>query len=530
MSSAQRTLDDFRPEGSALPETGLPTISPEGFIQHPLLRKEVLRAYPFQLDLASQADSEDLLVVLPTGLGKTVIAALLAARRFAAGTTKSLLLAPTKPLVHQHARSFSAWFESLPHAVFTGEVDRPVREEQWATARMVFATPQLVVQDLLEGRYSLREVGLVIYDEAHHARGRYAYSKIAAIYQTQGPPRARQLALTASPGNPTEIRDSLHLSGVVTRTREDPEVAPYIQTVDTSLRRVSLSEEQKDATRHLREAARETMLKLQRIGLLRTRKLTQVGVKDLVDARKQLFALPLPMGARFQALRRLAIAQHLLHSVGLIERQGLAPFVSYLDTVAVRTPLKPADRAFLALPAVGAARALAQGPEGGSPSHPKLEELLSLVRATLAAKPAAKILVFTEYRDSVRSVADALRKAGVPAERFVGQAHRGTRDPGMNQHTQLAVLGAFRSGAFPVLVASQVAEEGLDIPQVDLVVEYDILSSGVRTAQRRGRTGRTQAGQVVSLLSEGTKEERYRVKELARSARLRRVLRKASTR
>ncbi len=67
----------------------------------------------------------------------------------------------------------------------------------------------------------------------------------------------------------------------------------------------------------------------------------------------------------------------------------------------------------------------------------------------------------------------------------------------------------FRDGAFNVLVSSSIGEEGLHVPDVDLVVFYEAVSSEIRSIQRRGRKGRTMPGRVVILLAEGTIDEAY---------------------
>ena len=95
------------------------------------------------------------------------------------------------------------------------------------------------------------------------------------------------------------------------------------------------------------------------------------------------------------------------------------------------------------------------------------------------------------------------------AERFVGQATRSLRDKGLKQREQAEVLGRFRDGAFNVLVSSSIGEEGLHVPDVDLVVFYEAVPSEIRSIQRRGRTGRTMPGRVVILLAEGTIDEAY---------------------
>jgi Fanconi anemia group M protein len=528
----QSTLDGFLPEAPVTKDAGgsLFPSDNSGSIMHPFLSPGKIKAYPFQISIAEEALNKDLLVVLPTGLGKTVVAALVVAESLRRDGGKVLFLAPTRPLVVQHARSLASWITTLPSATFTGEVSSPHREGKWETAKAVFATPQLVVHDLLEGRYSLSDVSLIVFDEAHHARGKYAYTRISEIYRIQKPKGRRVLALTASPGNPKDLVEKLHLEGVQSRTREDPDVVGFVQDVSSSTIKVPLERTQLEICELLRSAARVEMAKLQRYGLLRKKKLVVTSVKDLVDARKELWARPGSIGLRFQALARIGLAQHFLHSVELIEREGVSPFLSYVETLEKKKDAKKLDRTFLQHPSVVEAVSKAKGllTTGGASSHPKVEELLRLVRETIEEKPGAKILVFAEYRDAVRSIVKVLRGTGISVQAFVGQAHRSELDPGMAQKKQLAILEAFRAGRFSVLVASRVAEEGLDIPQVDLVVEYDILSSEMRTIQRRGRTGRTASGKVVSLLSEGTKEERYRVKERKGAARALRNLRNLS--
>ncbi len=141
--------DDVRPTdaGPSRPVPGGLARLP-GHVEHPFLAPGVVRALPFQLDLARIGLDEDLLVVLPTGLGKTVIAALFAAEILRRSSGKILFLAPTRPLVQQHADSFARWLSPMRSARFTGTVRRPLREGSWETADLVFATPEIVQNDL----------------------------------------------------------------------------------------------------------------------------------------------------------------------------------------------------------------------------------------------------------------------------------------------------------------------------------------------------------------------------------------------
>jgi Fanconi anemia group M protein len=79
----------------------------------------------------------------------------------------------------------------------------------------------------------------------------------------------------------------------------------------------------------------------------------------------------------------------------------------------------------------------------------------------------------------------------------------------MKQEEQSSILEYFKEGEFNVLVATSIAEEGLDIPEVDLVVFYEPVPTEIRHIQRRGRTGRKNIGSVIILAAKDTIDQRY---------------------
>ena len=135
-----------------------------------------LEARQYQLAIAMRALDQNTMVVLPTGLGKTAVALLVAAARLKEdGAARVLMLAPTKPLAEQHYRFFRD-FLVLPggddaFALFTGETPPAERVRGWERARICFATPQVIKNDCLAGRYSLEDVALLVVDECHRAVG-----------------------------------------------------------------------------------------------------------------------------------------------------------------------------------------------------------------------------------------------------------------------------------------------------------------------------------------------------------------------
>jgi Fanconi anemia group M protein len=100
------------------------------------------------------------------------------------------------------------------------------------------------------------------------------------------------------------------------------------------------------------------------------------------------------------------------------------------------------------------------------------------------------------------------------------------RSKGLSQREQTQILDLFRTGKYNVLVATSVAEEGLDIPEVQMVLFYDCTPSAIRNIQRRGRTGRKGAGKVVILMTENTREEAYHWAGQQRERRMREFLKR----
>jgi ERCC4-related helicase len=508
----------------------------EGFVVHPLLRPEIIRALPFQIDLARIGLSEDLLVVLPTGIGKTIIAALVAAETIRAGKGKVLVLAPTRPLVDQHAESFGRWFTDLRRARFAGTVKSPIREGSWDDAEAVFATPQIVVNDLAAHRYSLREVGLLVVDEAHRTVGKYAYVALAEQYRRERPSGGRILALTASPGGQEarieEVVGALGVARVEARHREDEGVREFVQPIQIEHRWVELPLASRQMQELLQGAAQEVGHRLQKMGYLRKKPIRNLSVKDLIALRGEIFARPGPMTRKFGPLHYQLILLHLHHALERLETQGVGPFLQYVERVGAKEKVSRAEKAFLALPAIvsGVKEAHLLLGERAASSHPKLDLLATIVDEELAVDRGRppRILVFAQYRDTIQEVRDTLEARGLKVGRFVGQSTRDRSDKGMSQRDQAQMIEAFRAGQFPVLVASSVAEEGIDIPDVDLVVFFEAIPSEIRAIQRRGRTGRNAVGRVVVLLTRETRDVGYQQAETRREASMTRIIRRLS--
>lgn len=483
------------------------------YLEHPLLRPQSVERRLFQLDLAAGALKASSLVVVPTGLGKTVIALMVLLGRIEKG--KILFLAPTKPLVEQHASFLRRVLaDDGMVALMTGETEAEGRGEIWKSARIVVSTPQVIENDLLSRRMDLENVSLVIFDEAHRAVGNYAYVYIAERYMREAS-SPLVLGITASPGSEgekiAEICASLGIEKILTRTESDPDVMPFVHQREVEWIRLTVPEELLRIRTAIEDVLKSRMDELNRLGISPARIELRASKKELLGLQAMLRTgvARQPNPALFRGISLMAEILKLQHAVELAETQGPGALGRYLQRLhgeALSRSGSKASRRIIEDPRIG--KVMADLAETKA-EHPKLSAVLEILHEQIEAKPDSRIMVFTNYRDTASALLEFLKQDQViKAVRFVGQASR-QDDSGLTQKKQAEILQKFRSGEHNVLIATSVGEEGIDIPSTDLVLFYEPVPSEIRSIQRKGRTGRARAGRVVVLIAKGTRDEAY---------------------
>jgi ERCC4-related helicase/ERCC4-type nuclease len=482
-------------------------------VDHPMLTDGVIEARQYQLKLAAAARGAHTLVCLPTGLGKTTVSLLVTAYRLAddAGG-KSLLLAPTKPLVEQHA-AFYREALTVPDdeiVVFTGETRPEDRAEMWNDARVVVATPQVVENDLVGGRVSLRDVVHCTFDECHRATGDYAYTYIAERYHADA---ANPLvtAMSASPGgNEEDIRtvcENLGVSNVEVMTEDDADVGEHTYDTDVQWERIELPEEILEVRDAINEVIEDRLEKLRDLGVTRVSS-PDVSQKDLNKIRAKLQELiDNDQSEGYQGMSVHAEVMKLRRAVELVETQSVESVRRYFErqrNAANSSGASKASQRLVSEPKVKEAMRRADDFDG---LHPKFRRARMLLAETLGIKGGERVIVFTESRDTAEALTEFLG-GHFDTRRFVGQGDADGSD-GMTQTEQRETLEEFREGEFEVLVSTSVAEEGLDVPEVDLVLFFEPVPTAIRSVQRKGRTGRQTEGRVIVLMAEDTRDEAY---------------------
>jgi len=491
------------------------------YIHHPLICPESLEERTYQLSIVLRALDSNTMVVLPTGLGKTAVALLTVASRVKNAGGKVLMLAPTKPLVEQHLRFFEERFidpgddgtSGSGCVMFTGETRSDLREKAWTEARLIFATPQVIKNDCLAGRYSLKDVSLLIVDECHRAVGNYAYVFLAGMYQKEAK-YPLILAMTASPGGKEEkvmeVCENLGIGVVESRTENDPDVRPYIHERIISYAEVELPQELKEAVGSLKKLVQSRLDHLNRLGFTvpGSERLTQKAINGLQAQIQGRIRKQDP--SAFSAASLVAEIMKLRHAISLGESQGSIALTGYLFKLSAEGNSGSGTKASKRLAHDPVFLSLLDMTEGWDEEiHPKPEMVIEIVQKQLEDHPESRVIVFATFRDTVQLMVERFKERGIDARRFVGQAKRDS-EKGLSQKEQIETLRLFREGDFHVLISTSVGEEGLDVPSTDMVIFYEAVPSEIRSIQRKGRTGRHGSGKIVVLVTKGTADETFR--------------------
>ena len=489
----------------------------------------------YQSQIFESCKEDNCLVVLPTGLGKTLIALMLAIHRSQEYPgEKIVFLAPTKPLAEQHLEFFKKHLPELfgDMQLFTGQVKSEKRKKIWQTADIIFSTPQCVANDVKKGMYDLSEVSLLVEDEAHRCVKNYDYNFLAKNYMEKSE-HPLILGMTASPGSDKkkikQICENLSIGKVELRSRKSSDVKDYLQELEFEKLKTDLPGEFWQIKRSLKKIFDSY------IEFLKDRKmLFKPATKiNLINLQKEI-SQSLSRGNKsfnlYQGASACAQAIKMQHAIELIETQTVKGFNNYLKDLfeQARNKQSKGVERLVSKPEFNFAYMQSSELLTKNREHPKIELLLNHIVEEKQKNPNAKLIVFTQFRDTASVIANKLNQLkdqGISSKVFVGQANKSgsnsnknnKQNPnnsdsgakGLSQKEQKRLIQEFSRGEFNVLTATSIAEEGLDIPEVNSVIFYEPIPSAIRSIQRKGRTARLMKGKLIMLITRKTRDESF---------------------
>jgi len=461
----------------------------------------ILREY--QENILKSCLNENTLVILPTGTGKTIIAFFVIIKRFEQfPDKKAFFLAPTKPLVQQHYNNFIKLFPEYRDRsiAITGDIHPERREYLYKQAKVIFVTPQTLQNDLISGRVSFYDAVTIIFDEAHRAVKKYAYTFIAKKFVEQSP-NPRIIGLTASPGwnieRIQEVINNLYIKNIEIRTGYERDIKRYITPIEIEKIEVELNNEILEI-RDLLEKAIE--FRIEKIREIIPDFDIKKGKKDVLEwieeIKKQIDINP-DNRLKYSLLLVSEILK-IIHAIEVLETQSLYTFLEYFSSIEKDIKKSKADYMVLEDIRIKKAIYLAKELIKNGKEHPKLFRLLDILKEN----KDRKIIVFAQIRKTLDKIKELLDREGIKAKKFIGKKE-------MGQKEQVKILREFAEGKFNILLATSIGEEGIDIPKVDIVIFYEPVPSEIRYIQRRGRTGRGEIGKVYILVTKKSIDERF---------------------
>ena len=387
------------------------------------------------------------------------------------------------------------------------------RKKIWQTADIIFSTPQCIANDVRKNMYNLKDVCLLIEDEAHRCIKNYDYNYIAQEYERQSL-HPRIIGLTASPGSEkSKIKDickNLFIEEVELRGRESSGVKEYLQELEFEKIMLDFPPEFEDI--------RKVILKLfnEYVEELRVRKVLfgPASKTDLINLQKKISATISRNFTNFnymQGASACAQAIKLQHALELLETQTLAGFHKYLKSLVEQASKKQSKGVVRLVSRPEFNFVLSQSNELliKGMEHPKMQKLIDIIIDEKEKNNKLKMIIFTQFRETAANISKKINEINnIKSRVFIGQAKKDGAE-GMNQKQQKRIIEEFSAGEIDVLCATCIAEEGLDIPEVNIVVFYEPVPSAIRAIQRAGRTARLMKGKLIMLITKKTRDEAF---------------------
>ncbi|KAG0332354.1 Dicer-like protein 1 [Podila horticola] len=455
--------------------------------------KTPLTPRSYQIKMFERAIGENTIAVMDTGTGKTLVAAMLVKEMMRRELQKTRTMSQRKlnffvvnnvPLVRQQASVIRDYCDAevveLCGASSTKKLELTLWTEIAKYAHVVVLTAQILLDVLHQGFWHIHQIDLLIFDEAHHARKSHPYNYIMTEFyhnKTMAKPeRPRVFGMTASPvtnagpkhqysaSDLERVLDSKvfsidvnELQNFVERPTES--VVVYDNSVHSSLRASNLTRMIEPACKHdpiLEHTLNNIHAVQYHLGPWCTEQVWIHTVENLQIASRTNSAIG-----------------DLREAKAIIDRWTPPPLTCSINDNAP-----------------------------GNDITPKVQALIRILREAHGdLKDEFCGIIFVERRDVVAGLTILLGEMEEFRDAFRVQALVGHNKRDILLRTTLKgqndVITLFREKVFNLLVATSVAEEGLDIQACNVVIRFDPITTTTSYMQSRGRARKKDSRYII---------------------------------
>ncbi|KAM7319599.1 hypothetical protein ACRRTK_021282 [Alexandromys fortis] len=513
-----------------------------------------LKPRNYQLELALPAEKgKNAIICAPTGCGKTFVSLLICEHHLKTSPHgrkgKVVFFANQIPVYEQQATVFSRYFERLGYSVAGvsgATTDNVSMQDIIENKDIIILTPQILVNSLNDGTIpSLSVFTLMIFDECHNTSKHHPYNQIMFRYLDHklgglpGPlPQVVGLTASVGVGDAKTVKEAmLHIcklcaaldTSVIATVRDNvEELEQFVYKPQKFFRKVesrttntfkSVISQLMKETEGLAKNVSEELGKLFQI---QNREFgTQRYEQWIVAVHKACMVFQMPDKEKESSICRALFlyTSHLRkYNDALIisEHAQMKDALNYLKAFFhdVKNAAFDETEQDLTRRFEEKLEELEEVSKDPSNENPKLRDLYLILQEEYHLKPETKTILFVK----TRALVDALKKwiEENPALSFLkpgiltgrGKTNQAT---GMTLPAQKCALETFRaSGDNNILIATSVADEGIDIAQCNLVILYEYVGNVIKMIQTRGR-GRARDSKCFLLTSNADVIEKEKV-------------------
>ncbi|KXG47436.1 uncharacterized protein PGRI_013060 [Penicillium griseofulvum] len=478
----------------------------------------VLDPREYQIELFERARARNTIAVLDTGSGKTLVAVLLLKhilqielnKRANGGKPRvAFFLVDSVTLVFQQSAVLRNNLDQRV-AHFFGNLgpdlwDKETWNKHLEKYMVIVCTAEILNQSLLNGHVSIDQINLLIFDEAHHAKKEHPYARIIRDTYLKADPekRPRIFGMTASP---VDAKCDIAEAATQLETLLDSRIAT---TSDLALLRNFVNKPMEEEWVYDKlPPVFETKLH----GILKTK---YGDMAILEGAFRFASVASSELGAWCaDQVWALALADEVLPklegSIGKIDSDPQ-------DSEKASEDIKRIQEANQLVKEYIANEAFIPNDISS-----KVELLMRKLQEQFAKSPDTKCIVFTQRRNTAKVLLQLCEKLQVPNLRpdvLVGVRKGDALGMNYTFRRQFLVLVKFRKSEVNCLFATSVAEEGLDIPDCNLVVRFDLYDTVIQYVQSRGRARRADSV-YATMVESGNRSHSMRLQEVRRAEHL----------